>query len=117
MDIKDTLTLSDIQKEVDDWIKEFGVRYFNELTNMAILTEEEFYDKPVTKELLRQATEKIKKQVDDLRLQLNDILQQKGVKRRPRTKKEMEKIKRYNERQKTLAKELAKQQSSQEDSE
>ena len=32
MDIKDTLTLSDIQKEVDDWIKEFGVRYFNELT-------------------------------------------------------------------------------------
>lgn len=80
-------------------------------------TLEEFYDKPVTKELLRQATEKIKKQVDDLRLQLNDILEQKGVKRRHRTKKEMEKIKRYNERQKTLAKELAKQQSSQEDSE
>ncbi|WP_053970397.1 nucleotide pyrophosphohydrolase [Mangrovimonas sp. ST2L15] len=28
------------QKEVDDWIKEHGVRYFNELTNMAQLTEE-----------------------------------------------------------------------------
>lgn len=40
MDTKDTLTLSDIQKDVDVWIKEFGVRYFNELTNMAILTEE-----------------------------------------------------------------------------
>ncbi|KOF02852.1 nucleotide pyrophosphohydrolase [Roseivirga seohaensis] len=29
-----------VQKEVDNWIKEFGVRYFNELTNMAQLTEE-----------------------------------------------------------------------------
>ncbi|KYG78745.1 nucleotide pyrophosphohydrolase [Roseivirga echinicomitans] len=29
-----------LQKEVDNWIKEFGVRYFNELTNMAQLTEE-----------------------------------------------------------------------------
>ncbi len=28
------------QKAVDDWIQEFGVRYFNELTNMAQLTEE-----------------------------------------------------------------------------
>ncbi len=28
------------QKIVDDWIQEFGVRYFNELTNMAQLTEE-----------------------------------------------------------------------------
>lgn len=29
-----------MQERVDDWIKEYGVRYFNELTNMAILTEE-----------------------------------------------------------------------------
>ena len=29
-----------VQKEVDNWIKEFGVRYFNELTNMAQLSEE-----------------------------------------------------------------------------
>lgn len=29
-----------VQKEVDNWIKEFGVRYFNELTNVAQLTEE-----------------------------------------------------------------------------
>lgn len=34
------LTLTDIQKEVDAWIKTVGVRYFSELTNMAILTEE-----------------------------------------------------------------------------
>ncbi len=34
------LTIQDAQKIVDEWIKEIGVRYFNELTNMAILTEE-----------------------------------------------------------------------------
>lgn len=34
MDIKNA------QQEVDNWIKEHGVRYFNELTNMAQLTEE-----------------------------------------------------------------------------
>lgn len=34
------MTISEAQKYVDLWIKEYGVRYFNELTNMAILTEE-----------------------------------------------------------------------------
>lgn len=34
------LTLRDVQQRVDDWIKTYGVRYFSELTNMAILTEE-----------------------------------------------------------------------------
>lgn len=34
------ITLQDVQQKVDDWIKEYGVRYFNELTNMALLTEE-----------------------------------------------------------------------------
>lgn len=34
------MTLSDAQKTVDDWIKQYGVRYFNELTNMAMLVEE-----------------------------------------------------------------------------
>ena len=34
------LSLNDAQKEVDSWIQKFGVRYFNELTNMALLTEE-----------------------------------------------------------------------------
>jgi NTP pyrophosphatase (non-canonical NTP hydrolase) len=33
-------TLQELQTQVDDWIKTFGVRYFNELTNMAMLTEE-----------------------------------------------------------------------------
>lgn len=34
------MTLKDIQERVDGWISKYGVRYFNELTNMAILTEE-----------------------------------------------------------------------------
>ncbi len=34
------MTLQQAQDEVDNWIKTVGVRYFNELTNMAMLTEE-----------------------------------------------------------------------------
>ncbi len=34
------MTINDAQQEVDNWIKTVGVRYFSELTNMAILTEE-----------------------------------------------------------------------------
>lgn len=34
------MTLQESQQLVDKWIKEHGVRYFSELTNMAILTEE-----------------------------------------------------------------------------
>lgn len=36
----ENLTIRDVQRRVDDWIKTYGVRYFSELTNMAILTEE-----------------------------------------------------------------------------
>lgn len=34
------MEIKEAQKLVDDWIKKYGVRYYNELTNMAILTEE-----------------------------------------------------------------------------
>lgn len=34
------ISISEAQKMVDDWIRQYGVRYFTELTNMAILTEE-----------------------------------------------------------------------------
>ena len=34
------MTLTEAQTAVDEWIKTYGVRYFSELTNMAILTEE-----------------------------------------------------------------------------
>jgi NTP pyrophosphatase (non-canonical NTP hydrolase) len=34
------MTIAEAQQQVDEWIKTYGVRYFSELTNMAILTEE-----------------------------------------------------------------------------
>lgn len=34
------MTIQEAQEAVDKWIKVYGVRYFNEMTNMAILTEE-----------------------------------------------------------------------------
>ena len=34
------MTIEEAQKKVDEWIKKYGVRYFNELTNTAILAEE-----------------------------------------------------------------------------
>lgn len=34
------MTLEEVQKTVDAWIKQYGVKYYGELTNMAILTEE-----------------------------------------------------------------------------
>ncbi len=37
---KNELTLNQLQKEVDEWINSIGVRYFSELTNLAILMEE-----------------------------------------------------------------------------
>ena len=34
------MTIKEAQEAVDQWIKTYGVRYFSELTNMAVLTEE-----------------------------------------------------------------------------
>ena len=36
----DDITIRQAQRMVDDWIRTYGVRYFSELTNMAVLTEE-----------------------------------------------------------------------------
>ncbi len=38
--MSNNITLSEAQKQVDEWIRTYGIRYFGELTNMAILTEE-----------------------------------------------------------------------------
>ncbi len=40
VEIRQELTLRDLQAKVDSWIKEIGVRYFSELTNLAVLVEE-----------------------------------------------------------------------------
>lgn len=34
------MTIQEAQNQIDEWVKTYGVRYFSELTNMAILTEE-----------------------------------------------------------------------------
>ena len=34
------MTIEEAQQQVDQWIRQYGVRYFSELTNMAVLTEE-----------------------------------------------------------------------------
>jgi NTP pyrophosphatase (non-canonical NTP hydrolase) len=34
------MTITEAQDKVDQWIEKYGVRYFNELTNMALMTEE-----------------------------------------------------------------------------
>lgn len=38
--MNNSITLAEAQQQVDKWIQTYGVRYFNELTNMTILTEE-----------------------------------------------------------------------------
>ncbi|MEP5254511.1 nucleotide pyrophosphohydrolase [Winogradskyella rapida] len=68
MDIKNA------QKEVDDWIKAHGVRYFNELTNMAQLTEEVG---EVARIIARRYGEQSEKESDkdkDLGEELSDVL-------------------------------------------
>lgn len=40
MDESQDLTLNEMQQQVDDWIHEYGVRYFSEINNMCCLTEE-----------------------------------------------------------------------------
>ena len=40
IEIGDDITINEAQRMVDIWIHTYGVRYFNELTNMAVLAEE-----------------------------------------------------------------------------
>lgn len=66
--------LRSVQEEVDQWIKEYGVRYFNELTNMAQLTEEVG---EVARIIARRYGEQSEKESDkskDLGEELADVL-------------------------------------------
>ena len=68
------MKLSEAQEKVDEWIKLNGVRYFNELTNMAILTEEVG---EVARIISRQYGEQSKKKSDEGKLladELADVL-------------------------------------------
>ncbi len=64
------MELQHLQEKVDQYIKKFGVRYFNELTNMAILTEEVG---EVARIISRTYGEQSSKQ-SDLELDLGDEL-------------------------------------------
>jgi len=81
------------------------------LKNYMIIGDEfelkEFYDKPINHDTLAEATNIIKEKMDALRLQLNGILSDKGIKRRKRTPKEIAKIEAYNNKQRTLKKQIA----------
>ena len=67
------MTLNEAQEKVDNWIKEYGVRYFSELTNMAILTEEVG---EVARVIAREYGEQSKKSSDNQVLgdELADVL-------------------------------------------
>ena len=68
------MSLNKIQNQVDEWIKKHGVRYFNELTNMAILTEEVG---EVARIMARRYGEQSEKESDkqkDLAQELSDVL-------------------------------------------
>lgn len=68
------MELQTAQKKVDKWIKEHGVRYFNELTNMAQLTEEVG---EVARIIARRYGEQSEKESDkdkDLGEELSDVL-------------------------------------------
>ena len=68
------MEISKLQIQVDEWIKTIGVRYFNELTNMAILTEEVG---EVARIIARRYGEQSEKESDknkDLGEELADVL-------------------------------------------
>lgn len=68
------MEITKLQQEVDDWIKTIGVRYFNELTNMAMLTEEVG---EVARIIARRYGEQSEKESDkskDLAEELADVL-------------------------------------------
>ena len=68
------MEITTLQKQVDEWIKTIGVRYFNELTNMAMLTEEVG---EVARIIARRYGEQSEKESDkskDLGAELADVL-------------------------------------------
>lgn len=68
------MSIEKLQKDVDDWIQNHGVRYFNELTNMAQLTEEVG---EVARIIARRYGEQSEKESDkqkDLGEELADVL-------------------------------------------
>lgn len=68
------MTITEAQKAVDDWIKEYGVRYFNELTNLAQLTEEVGEVARIIASRYGEQSEKASDKNKDLADELADVL-------------------------------------------
>lgn len=68
------MSLKILQKQVDDWIKTHGVRYFNELTNMSILTEEVGEVARIISRRYGEQSEKESDKNKDLGEELADVL-------------------------------------------
>ena len=65
---------TEIQQQVDDWIKTVGVRYFNELTNMAQLTEEVGEVARIIARRYGEQSEKESDKAKDLGEELADVI-------------------------------------------
>ena len=68
------MDLNILQKKVDDWIKKYGVRYFDELTNMAQLTEEVGEVARIISRVYGEQSIKKDEKINDLGEELADVL-------------------------------------------
>lgn len=68
------MTIQEAQQQVDAWIKEYGVRYFNELTNLAQLTEEVGEVARIISRRYGEQSEKESDKQKDLGDELADVL-------------------------------------------
>ncbi|HAI81966.1 MAG TPA: pyrophosphatase [Chryseobacterium sp.] len=68
------MEITQLQQEVDEWIKTVGVRYFNELTNMAMLTEEVGEVARIIARRYGEQSEKESDKTKDLGEELADVL-------------------------------------------
>ena len=96
------MLIREAQEQIDDWIKTYGVRYFSELTNMALLTEEvgelarliarEFgeqsFKDPAENENIR---EKIADEMADVFFVLTCLANQMGIDLEPAIRKNLDK--------------------------
>ncbi|MCW3160366.1 nucleotide pyrophosphohydrolase [Chryseobacterium oryctis] len=68
------MEITNLQQQVDEWIKTVGVRYFNELTNMAMLTEEVGEVARIIARRYGEQSEKESDKTKDLGEELADVL-------------------------------------------
>ncbi len=68
------MTIEQAQQAVDEWIRQHGIRYFNELTNMAILTEEVGEVARIIARRYGEQSEKPSDKEKDLADELADVL-------------------------------------------